>query len=444
MRELFELIILDFHRRLKRGDLPQPVKRDIRLPFLPQKVSAVIGIRRGGKTWFLLQKIKELQSEGVPLEKILYLNFEDERLLPISGRDLDVLLQVYQGLYPQVVGGGGYLFLDEIQNVPGWELFVRRVSEQEGFQIVVTGSSAKLLSREIATCLRGRSIPVEVFPLSFKEFLRFHGLEVPTPLRVDSQLRAKIVNLFKEYMRVGGFPEVQSYTELDRFYTLQEYVRSIVFRDIVERYGVRNIWALKQIIAFVLQNPAALLSVNRLFRYLKSLGVRVDKNFVYEIADYLQDVYFASLVPKFTYSEKARQVSPSKLYLIDQGLIISHLKRPTPDWGRLLENMVFLELRRHPFGLEYYRSEGAEVDFVVTERLSGRRVGVQVSLSLRTIDTREREFSALREIVGKGIVDSALVITLEEEEYEFQQEELLFRLIPAWRFLLQAEECLFG
>ncbi len=443
MREILELIILDFHRRLREGELPDPIPREAHLPFFPQKVNSVIGIRRAGKTWFCFQKIRELCRQGIPPEYILYINFEDERLLPFSTRNLALLLRVYQDLYPDTVGKRCYFFLDEIQNVPGWELFVRRISEQEHVQVTLTGSSAKLLSKEIASSLRGRSFPVEVFPLSFREFLRFNKVEITHPLRIDSRLRARLANLFKEYMKVGGFPEIQAYSDLDRLYMLQEYCRSIIFRDIVERYAVSNILALKQIIGYMLQNSATLFSVNKLFRHLKSLGIKVDKNFVYQAVDYLQDVYFAFLVPKFVFSEKARQINPSKLYLIDQALVLSHLKAPSPDLGRLLENIIFLELRRHPFALEYYRSKKVEVDFLVRELLSGRRVALQVCLSLKKEKTVKREFSALREVTQKGFATSGFLITLDEKEADLERQIEPFRVISAWRFCLDPKKYLF-
>lgn len=443
MRSLFEVLVLDFHRRLKEDALPKPIPREVHLAFLPSKVDSVIGIRRGGKTWILFDKIRSLLKEGVSPSSILYINFEDERLLPISGESLDLLLRTYYSLYPETIKKKKYFFLDEVQNVEGWEKFARRIAEQENVHVVVTGSSSRLLSREIATALRGRTITTEVYPLSFREFLRFQGLEPPQPQRLDSSARALLTHLFRNYMKIGGFPEVQKVSDFDRLRILQEYTRSIVLRDVAERHGLKNIALLRLMVRYMLNNPATLFSVNRLFNHLRSLGMKVDKNFVYEAVEHLGDAYFLFLIPKHSWSERAKQISPSKLYLIDPGLVIANLKRPEPDWGRILENIVFLHLKREFLEMEYYRSQQSEVDFIVFDPVSRKRAAVQVSLSIQDERTFRREVKGLEEVLAKGVTSKVLLITAEDREEEIAAVEGKVEVIPVWKFLLSPSAFLF-
>ena len=443
MRSLLEVLILDFHRRLKEDALPKPIPREVELAFLPSKVDSVIGVRRGGKTWLLFQKIRNLLKEGVSPSSLLYINFEDERLLPISSEAMDLLLRTYYSLYPEMTKERKYFFLDEVQNVEGWEKFVRRIVDQENVHVVVTGSSSKLLSREIATALRGRAIATEVYPLSFREFLKFHGVEPPDPQRLDSSTRAVLSHEFRKYMEIGGFPEVQSFSDFDQLRTLQEYTRSIVLRDVAERHGLKNIAVLRTMVRYMLNNPATLFSANKLFNYIRSLGMKVDKNFVYEAVEHLSDAYFLFLVCKHTWSEKAKQVSPSKLYLIDQGLIIANLKKPEPDWGRILENVVFLHLKREFLEVEYYRSEHSEVDFIVFDPISRRKAAVQVSLSLEDNRTFRRELKGLEEVLMKEIAPRALLLTGEDREEEHRIGKETIAVLPVWKFLLSPSHFLF-
>ncbi len=440
MKDIFETLILDFHKKLREDALPKPVKRDIHIPLLQSKADAIIGVRRSGKTWLLFQKIKELLKSGVSLHSILYMNFEDERILPLSSKELDTLLKTYYYLYPDITNKKKYFFLDEIQNIYNWEKFVRRLMEEENGNVVLTGSSAKLLSKEIATTLRGRSLTTEIYPLSFREFLRFKNIDLSFPLKFDTSLKAILMKYFKEYMLIGGFPEVQNYSDFIRIKTLQEYTSSIVLRDVAERWGLKNLSVLRIIVKNLINNPATLFSINKLFNHIKSLGIKTDKNFVYEAVERLEDAFFLFLVKKHSQSEKAKQVNPSKIYLIDQGLVVANLKKPKPDFGRLLENIVFLHLKRSNLEIEYYRSKKSEVDFIVYDPITKANSIIQVSLSIENKKTLERELTGLKEAMEKSANLCSYLLVNEDREDEIQCGNKKIKIIPVWKFLLYPKD----
>lgn len=234
MNTLFEQIIVDFHERR----LPDLTRRSVDMPALPGKIDAIIGMRRTGKTWFLFQVMQQYLDKGIAKEAMLYINFDDERLFPLTAQDLGGISDAYYRLYPHMRDERCYLFFDEIQNVDGWEHYLRRLVDTEDVQIAVTGSSAKLLSYEIATSLRGRAISTEVFPFSFNEVLQHEGIISEYPVRPGAKQRALLENRLHHYLLQGGFPEVQSLSEEYRTRILQEYVDVVILRDVVERYQI--------------------------------------------------------------------------------------------------------------------------------------------------------------------------------------------------------------
>lgn len=206
MIETIEQFIDDFHER----PIPKGVPRDGQAPRVEGKATAVVGMRRAGKTWFCYQRMEDLLKNAVPKEKLLYFNFEDERLLPFRAKDFASILDTYYRKFPRFKNERCFLFLDEVQGIEGWDKFVRRVLDTEDLEVWVTGSSSKLLSAEIATSLRGRSLTTEIFPFSFREFLRFHDLEPGSTARFGARVRAEIQSMAGRYLTQGGFPEVLS------------------------------------------------------------------------------------------------------------------------------------------------------------------------------------------------------------------------------------------
>lgn len=427
MHSVIELLIDDFHER----DLPRPVARDRSAPVMAGKAMAVVGMRRSGKTWFCYQRMQELMASGVGKERLLYINFEDERLQPFSSNDLQDILGTYYRKYPDFKKQRCYLFLDEIHTVPGWDRFIRRVLDTENLEVWVTGSSSKLLSSEIATSLRGRSLSTEIFPFSFQEFLRFHGRLPGSTNRFGSRQRAELQHQADRYLTVGGFPEVQLVEEEMRRRVHRDYLDVVILRDVAERYRVSNIAALRALIRHFLAAPATRFSVTRFYLTLRQQGIACSKNDLYLFLEYLQDAFLVYLVPIYSRSEKARQVNPKKLYAVDTGLIHAGSFQMTGDRGALLENLVFMHLRRQGITPAYYvTSSGKEVDFVVSR---DRDVDlIQVCWSLRQAKTREREESALLEAMTELKAKRGKIITWLDEKPAAEGLEV----IPAWKWLL--------
>jgi hypothetical protein len=431
MDALLEQLIADFHERT----LPALTERDAHLPALPGKIDAVIGMRRTGKTWFLFQIMQRYLAEGVPREAMLYLNFDDERLLPMQASDLAGITDAYFRIYPQHRERRCYLFFDEVQNIVGWEAWLRRLVDNEQVQIAVTGSSAKLLSQEIATALRGRSLSTEMFPFSFREALACEGIILPAGKRPGARQRSLLENRLRSYLLRGGFPEVQAVAEPYRLRILQEYVDVVILRDIVERHQLGNVLPLRQLIRHLLAAPATLFSINKFYNDLRSQGIACGKNTLHEYFAYLQDSYLIYPVSIYSRSERARRVNPRKVYVIDTGLANAFLHQPQSDWGRLLENFVFMALRRQGHAIHYYRTDdGLEVDFLAVA-VDGERTLIQVALELTDSNTRERELRALTTAMREtGIRRGALVSLNDEERITTSAGEI--EVLPAWWWAL--------
>jgi len=432
MSALFEQLIADFHER----PLPTPTHREAELPALSGKIDAVIGMRRTGKTWFLFQTMQCYLEQGIPKEAMLYLNFDDERLLPMAAAELGQIIETYYRMFPEHRDRTCYFFFDEVQNISGWEVWLRRLVDTEQVQIAVTGSSAKLLSREIATALRGRSLSTEMFPFSFREALAHEKIEGFSAPRPGAKKRALLENRLRRYLLNGGFPEVQSVSDNHRIRILQEYVDVVILRDIVERYQVSNILPLRTLIRHLLATPATLFSVNKFYNDLRSQGLACGKNTLHDYFEYLNDAYLIYPVSIHSRSERTRRVNPRKVYVIDTGLANAFLHRPQSDWGRLLENFVFMELRRKGLTIEYYRTEnGLEVDFITTDHCDAQTL-YQASLELRDEQTRKREVRALTTAMQETGIQRATIVSLDTEE-QIETDAGVIDIVPAWLWALQ-------
>ena len=432
MSALLEQLIADFHER----PLPTPTHRETELPALSGKIDAIIGMRRTGKTWFLFQTMQHYLEQGIPKAAMLYLNFDDERLLPMTAAELGQIIETYYRIFPEHRDRTCYFFFDEVQNISGWEVWLRRLVDTERVQIAVTGSSAKLLSREIATALRGRSLSTEMFPFSFREALEHEEIEGSSAPRPGAKKRALLENRLRRYLLNGGFPEVQTVSDNHRIRILQEYVDVVILRDIVERYQVSNILPLRTLIRHLLATPATLFSVNKFYNDLRSQGLACGKNTLHDYFEYLKDAYLIYPVSIHSRSERTRRVNPRKVYVIDTGLANAFLHRPQSDWGRLLENFVFMELRRKGLAIEYYRTgNGLEVDFITTDRRDAQTL-YQASLELRDEQTRNREVRALTTAMQETGIKAATIVSLDTEE-QIETEAGVIDVVPAWLWALQ-------
>lgn len=424
MATLFDDLVADAHAR----SLPSPTDRAVKLPWLPRKADAIVGMRRTGKTWLLFARMNELVASGTPREDLLYVNFEDERLGDIEAADLSKIVEAHYRANPTARSRPGAFFFDEIQLVDGWERFVRRMLDTEDVHVCVTGSSAKLLAREIATSLRGRSIATEVFPFSFAEALAHAGTRIER--RPSSASRSALQRAFLDYLRRGGFPEVQRVDEPTRVRVLQDYLDVAILRDLIERHAITNAPALRRFVRQLMNAPASLLSIHKLYGDLKSQGLSVGKDSLYAWLEHVEDAYVFAAVPIHTTSERVRQTNPRKIYAIDSGLVTACARRGTADTGQLLETAVFVELRRRSSDIAYVRTRsGLEVDFVTPGGLH------QVCAALDTVATRDRELRALREAMAELGEREATIVTLADEE-EVRVAEGTIRVVPMWRWSL--------
>jgi hypothetical protein len=429
MREVLETILSDFFGL----EMPLLVKRDNPFPVLPGKATVVMGMRRTGKTYYCYQQIRSLLEAGVEKSRILYLNLDDERLLDFNVRDFQLLLDVYYSRWPENKSRLCYFFFDEIQMVDNWERFIRRLIDTENVQIAITGSSSKLLSTEIATSLRGRTLNCEVFPFSFREYLLATQVFTTIPKHPGSVETAKLRKAIGEYIKVGGFPETLGLNPTMRRNVLQSYVETVLFKDIVERHKVSNVLALRHIISAILNSPAQQFSVNKFYNTLKSKGVACTKNALYEYMDFLSDAYFAYRLPMHAESERVRQVNPEKVYSNDTAFHSCFMSPTVGSRGFLLETLVFLHLRRKQHDLSFVRThDNREIDFLAVDPATSKVCLIQVCEDLSTPDTLARELKGLTSPSNALPSADRMIVTWDDSRDIGNG----IKAIPIWKFLL--------
>jgi len=427
--DVLEEVIAEFHRL----GIPEIKSRELELPVDVSKAITVFGLRRVGKTYLLYQTVKKLIGQ-ISIENIFYINFEDYRLDGITSKDLSRIVELYRKYNPEAKRM--YLFFDEIQNVNGWERFVRRLLDRRDVRVFVTGSSSKLFSREIATSLRGRSLSFRLFPLSFREFLVFKGFKIKEPLIEDD--RGRIMKYLEEYLEFGGFPETVDYDEHLKLRTLQEYLEMVVYRDMVERYGIEKVQVMKALIRLAVKNFSRRMSVRSLHASLSS-GTSLSKNTVYEYFSYLEDTGFILPIRKFSFSEKEVIRSVSKLYIVDNGFPRIYGQK---DLGHRMENAVAVELlrRKHYFNptvdvYYWHDRQQREVDFVVTEGFEVKEL-IQVCYDIDDMDTKKRETDAMIKASEILRCKNLKIIT-----YDYQGTEVIkgkeIKFIPLWKWFLE-------
>ena len=348
-----------------------------------------------------------------------------------------MILEAYYSLYPEKKNSETvYCFFDEIQAVPGWEPFVERLMRTEKCEVYITGSSAHMLSREIATQMRGRALSWEMFPFSFREFLDFQGIAGVLPF--SGKARLLVQKGFEEFWERGGFPEVAGLDRRLRIKTHQEYFNAVLFRDLVERHDVSHPRAINDLAHRLVDNIASLYTVNSLTGYLKSLGHKAPKAAVSEYLAWFEDAYFLFTVRIFDASLSRANANPKKVYCIDHSLVTSVSSGILVNSGHLLENLVFTALRRITPDICYVKtSSGRAVDFIA--RLEdGFRMLVQVCESLADPQTRKREVAALAEAMAE-LKPAAGIIVTRGEEGIVEDAAGTIDIVPAWRFLLDLE-----
>ncbi len=380
------------------------------------QITVITGLRRVGKSTLLAQiATKYLKHE------FYFVNFEDERLLNFQVTDFDLLHETLISLF----GEKKTFLFDEIQNVPEWERFVRRLHDQ-GYKFILTGSNASLLSQELGTRLTGRSIRVELFPFSFKEFLAFKQIEIHASKVLTTKQRGKLRKLANEYIAFGGIPDALKYPELAIHKTLYD---DVLYRDIATRYKLENTQSLKELAFYLVSNTASLISFNKLKDFLKLGSVNTVKNYI----DYLENSWLFFIVNKYAHSVKEQQIAAKKIYGIDTGLTQSVGFSFSKNKGKLIENAVFLHLRRTYQDVYYYKTaQGYEVDFFLPEK----RMFIQVSHHLDAEETRERELRALVSARQEQSTSKTMIIVTENEKQSLERDGFQIDIVPLYEWLL--------
>lgn len=386
-----------------------------------------VGIRRTGKSYLMYQQIKQLESKGVPLSQIVYVNFEDERLLETKVTDLNTILEI--GLEMSGSTNKPYLFLDEIQNINGWEKFVRRIADMK-YRINITGSNSKMLSSEIASTLGGRFIIMNVYPYSFTEYLTANHREKNYLDVISTQDRADVLSLYNEYVTFGAFPELVDIKNKRAF--LSSIYQTIYLGDIITRNKISNDFAIKLILKKIAESVTKPLSFSRLTNILKNTGMTIGKQTVINYVGYMTDSYLLFTLQNYAAKLVDKETSP-KYYFMDTGLLGLML---LDSKSAQLENLVAIELIRR-YGVEnvFFFENNVEIDFYIPSE----RLAIQVSLQvLDDIDTKERETRAFAKL-NNFIPDSKCILITNSEETNLEYDGIDIEVIPIWKWLLMAD-----
>ena len=431
MLDIMREIILDN----QETELFTGVSRSLQIQTIPQKSTICMGVRRSGKSTYMHQIITKLTKSGISRKNILHINFFDDRLHKLRETGLGIVIDAYYSLYPEKKGNETvYIFLDEIQSIPDWELFVERVMREEKCEVYITGSSARMLSKEIATQMRGRALSWEIFPFSFHEYLKYKKINYTLPL--SSKKRGHIQKTFEEYWKEGGFPEVATLQDSIRIKIHQEYLQTILFRDIIERYNISHPKALKDLVYKLIDNAASFYTINKLFGYLKSLNYKIQKCTITQYLEWLEDSYFLFSVRLYDASISRSNSNPKKIYCIDHAMVTSISSGILINSGHLLENLVFIALRHKSDDIFYYKTtSGKEVDFIQLINRKDKKL-VQVCENMSDEKTRKREVSSLVEAMAEQKISESIIVTRNESEL-IKTESGIVKLVPIWQFLLE-------
>ena len=404
-----------------------------------EKIQAIIGPRRVGKTSAMQLAMEELKTNrGVLPADIIYFNFEDERI-QFEPHQLDLILQAWQELNPKNTLDNAIFFFDEVQAAPGWERFLNRINETWSKKIFFTGSNSAVLHTELKSVLRGRSIAIELLPLSFKEYCEFSDFN---PSEYGLQ-KSKTIALFHQYLVRGGYPETINLPSQQISMTyLQEYYNAMLLRDIVEYNQLNNFTYLRSLYRQAAATIGKVVSIRRLHNQLKSQQYSVGINSVYEAMDMAEQAYLFKRISRFDYSDSKREKSDKKIYWLDNGLLNANTVQYTGNNGLLLENLVFKELY-HKFGsiytsnIYYYADQYNECDFVVHTE-GAVALPVQVSWTLSDPGTRDREIKGLLKAAAYCKADKGWIITLDEQE-QLTIDGVEINIMPAWKWMLQTD-----
>ena len=429
-KDIFKTLIAQ-----KQSEMPfSVIDRDVSLPIDGNEIITVPGVRRCGKSTLMEIAINRLLANGVRKENVLWIGFDDERIKYMTAEELDLVLQAYREMYPATELKDVWMFFDELPLVKDWEYFVLRLFKGSCKHIFICGSNASTLSVEMKSALRGWPHEIEVWPLSFREYLRFKSVDADSHLEQD---KARVQVAFNEYNRLGGMPEPTLMPVLsEKYRKLQDYFDVMLLRDLVEHWQISKPQTVRYFLKRVMTTIASRLSVNAIYREIKASGRKVTKDDLYDWLAWAQSIYLVRKLDVYSRSVKSEISIPGKYYVIDNGLRSAVIPLQSDDDGKQLENTVYLELLRrkaHNEELSFF-SESGECDFVVSEGDEVKRL-IQVTWEMSDAETRKREFSGLLE-AAKATGCRDLTIVTRDEEGEEIRDGLNVRIVPVCRFLL--------
>ncbi|MBW2968877.1 ATP-binding protein [Candidatus Woesearchaeota archaeon] len=426
-----EKIIKTILNEWKERKLPQVIPRQKNLlkHIKNKKITVISGFRRTGKTYLLFHLIKKILKE-----QVVYINFEDERI-PLKTEFLSSIMPAIKQTFNKPIK---ILCLDEIQNIPNWSKWLRRIYDSEKIKIFVTGSSSKMSSREIPTELRGRFLEEKIFPLSFKEFLTFKKINADLKtIDYSENQKAKIILSLKEYLKFGGMPEIVLANENEKTEIIHNYYNTVIRRDIIERFKIRNEESLKALLSLVLNSTSY--SISKMYNTLKSLNFEVGKSTTQKYLNYIDNSYLLHTLKLFSYKIKDQLQHPRKIYFIDTGFINTLSSKFSKNLGRLYENTVFIELKRRQLTQQeiYYwkNSQHEEVDFVIKESMKIKQL-IQVCYDIDDYTTKKREIKALLK-ASKELKCSNLLVITEDKTGKEKIKGKIINYISLWKFLLE-------
>lgn len=420
---------------MRQNEIPfDVIERDLRLPINRKKIITVPGVRRCGKSTMMGIAINNLVHEGVPKENILWLGFDDERLINMSSDELDNVIVAYMEMFPNIQIKDVHMFFDEIQLIKDWEYFVLRVYKSYCKNIYVCGSNAIMLSTELVSALRGYPLEYEIYPLSFNEYCRFKGISTDSYLEQD---KARLKTAFEDFIHASAFPEVVLATsKSEQLKLLHGYFDTMILRDLTEHYRISNTSVVRYLIKRIMDNLTKPTSINAIYNDIKSQGLKVSKDDLYLWADYACRIFMFIRIPKYSRSVGKERKSLDKYYCIDNGLRAAVLMPQSNDHGKYLENTILLQLKRNLLPsdkISYYQGH-TECDFVLQREDRVVQL-IQATWSITDAETREREIKGLLEASSATDCDNLLILTHDEEDILTKDGKQIL-VVPTWKWLL--------
>lgn len=420
---------------MRQNEIPfDVIERDLRLPINRKKIITVPGVRRCGKSTMMEIAINNLMHEGVPKENILWLGFDDERLINMSSNELDNVIIAYMEMFPNIQIKDVHMFFDEIQLIKDWEYFVLRVYKSYCKNIYVCGSNAIMLSTELVSALRGYPLEYEIYPLSFNEYCRFKGISTDSYLEQD---KARLKTAFEDFIHASAFPEVVLATsKSEQLKLLHGYFDTMILRDLTEHYRISNTSVVRYLIKRIMDNLTKPTSINAIYNDIKSQGLKVSKDDLYLWADYACRIFMFIRIPKYSRSVGKERKSLDKYYCIDNGLRAAVLMPQSNDHGKYIENTILLQLKRNLLPsdkISYYQGH-TECDFVLQREDRVVQL-IQVTWSITDAETREREIKGLLEASSATDCDNLLILTHDEEGILTKDGKQIL-VVPTWKWLL--------